>query len=199
MILSQNVLNHCMCFLSWNFREPEKHSCSITKISIWTNHYPAVFILFNRYTKSINVWWTEFRRKDKKQFSVFRYHNYTIQKTAFFVLPVYPFFTIYYQVIWKCATVPTSHRHWRTAESRGPAGPPKKYLECDIYITGSNAKLLSSELATYLAWRYVEFVIYPFLSWFFYALSGNIPGGNRTESIFIYLTLGGMPYQQKPF
>ena len=32
----------------------------------------------------------------------------------------------------------------------------------DIYITGSNAKLLSGELATYLAGRYVEFMIYPF-------------------------------------
>ena len=35
-------------------------------------------------------------------------------------------------------------------------------LDCDIYITSSNAKLLSGELATYLAGRYVEFVIYPF-------------------------------------
>lgn len=35
-------------------------------------------------------------------------------------------------------------------------------LDCDIYITGSNANLLSSELATYLGGRYVEFVIYPF-------------------------------------
>ena len=31
-----------------------------------------------------------------------------------------------------------------------------------MYITGSNAKLLSDELTTYLARRYVEFVIYPF-------------------------------------
>lgn len=37
-------------------------------------------------------------------------------------------------------------------------------LDCDIYITGSNAKLLSGELATYLGGRYVEFVIYPFSS-----------------------------------
>ena len=38
----------------------------------------------------------------------------------------------------------------------------RQELDCDIYITGSNAKLLSGELATYLAGRYVEFVIYPF-------------------------------------
>ena len=35
-------------------------------------------------------------------------------------------------------------------------------LDCDIYITGSNAGLMSGELATYLAGRYVEFIIYPF-------------------------------------
>ena len=35
-------------------------------------------------------------------------------------------------------------------------------LNCDIYITGSNAKLLSGELATVLGGRYVEFTIYPF-------------------------------------
>ena len=34
-------------------------------------------------------------------------------------------------------------------------------FNCDIYITGSNAKLLSGELATYLSGRYVEIKIYP--------------------------------------
>ena len=32
-------------------------------------------------------------------------------------------------------------------------------IDCDIYITSSNTKLLSGELATYLVGRYVEFII----------------------------------------
>ena len=35
-------------------------------------------------------------------------------------------------------------------------------FDCDIYITGSNSKLLSGELATYLTGRYKEIKIYPF-------------------------------------
>lgn len=34
-------------------------------------------------------------------------------------------------------------------------------FKVDLYITGSNAKLLSSELATYLSGRYIEMDIYP--------------------------------------
>ncbi|MCI5599889.1 MAG: ATP-binding protein [Hallerella porci] len=34
-------------------------------------------------------------------------------------------------------------------------------IDCDIYITGSNAKLLSSELATYISGRYVNIQIQP--------------------------------------
>lgn len=34
-------------------------------------------------------------------------------------------------------------------------------LDCDIYITGSNAYLLSSEYSTYLSGRYVEIMMYP--------------------------------------
>ena len=68
-------------------------------------------------------------------------------------------------------------------------------LDCDIYITGSNAKLLSGELATYLAGRYVEFVIYPFSFDEFIQLYHTIfPEADVRMCFTCYLTAGGMPY-----
>lgn len=68
-------------------------------------------------------------------------------------------------------------------------------LDCDIYITGSNAKLLSGELATYLAGRYVEFVIYPFSYMEFYELYRMYYPDALDRDIFTkYVTYGGMPY-----
>lgn len=68
-------------------------------------------------------------------------------------------------------------------------------LDCDIYITGSNAKLLSGELATYLAGRYVEFVIYPFSYNEFKELYHSVYKNSQDiESFKAYLTTGGMPY-----
>lgn len=68
-------------------------------------------------------------------------------------------------------------------------------LDCDIYITGSNAKLLSGELATYLAGRYVEFIIYPLSYGEFTALYREVYPDAGDQNIFTdYLTLGGMPY-----
>jgi len=68
-------------------------------------------------------------------------------------------------------------------------------FDCDIYITGSNAKLLSGELATYLAGRYVEFTIYPFSFAEFLELYTSIfTETTKQESFTKYLKLGGMPY-----
>lgn len=68
-------------------------------------------------------------------------------------------------------------------------------FDCDIYVTGSNAKLLSGELATYLAGRYVEFVMYPFSFAEFIAMQ-------QEEGLYLsegkafqdYLLMGGMPF-----
>lgn len=68
-------------------------------------------------------------------------------------------------------------------------------LDCDIYITGSNAKLLSDELATYLGGRYVEFVIYPFSFGEFIELYRPInPDASIQQCFQKYLITGGMPY-----
>lgn len=68
-------------------------------------------------------------------------------------------------------------------------------LDCDIYITGSNAKLLSGELATYLGGRYVEFVIYPFSFAEFKELYLSVyPQTSDAECFNKYLIAGGMPY-----
>jgi len=68
-------------------------------------------------------------------------------------------------------------------------------FNCDIYITGSNARLLSGDLATYLAGRYVEFVIYPFSFAEFSELYHTVFPDSDARAMFTrYLTDGGMPY-----
>ncbi len=68
-------------------------------------------------------------------------------------------------------------------------------LDCDIYITGSNATLLSGELATHLGGRYVEFVIYPFSFAEFMQLYHVVdPHCTAQQSFQRYLITGGMPY-----
>ena len=65
----------------------------------------------------------------------------------------------------------------------------------DIYITGSNAKLLSGELSTYLAGRYTEFNIYPFSFREFFDTIKNIKNNvTEKESFREYIRLGGMPF-----
>lgn len=68
-------------------------------------------------------------------------------------------------------------------------------FDVDIYITGSNAKLLSGEFATYLAGRYVEFVVYPFSFTEFVDMYYTLnPKTNETEAFKQYILFGGMPF-----
>ena len=67
-------------------------------------------------------------------------------------------------------------------------------FDCDIYITGSNSKLLSGELATYLSGRYIQIKVYPFtLSEVKeYLLQQNM--FESDEKLFIdYMKYGGFP------
>ncbi len=62
----------------------------------------------------------------------------------------------------------------------------------DIYITGSNAYLLSSELSTLLSGRYIEIKMYP-LSFKEYLKFNNYDNNNLDEKFREYLKYGGLP------
>jgi len=69
-------------------------------------------------------------------------------------------------------------------------------FDCDIFITGSNAKLLAGELATLLAGRYIEIRVYP-LSFAEYLDFANADEARTTQSpqehFADYLRFGGLP------
>lgn len=62
----------------------------------------------------------------------------------------------------------------------------------DIYITGSNAYLLSSELSTLLFGRYIEIKMYP-LSFKEYLVFNNYDNNNLEDKFNEYLKYGGLP------
>lgn len=68
-------------------------------------------------------------------------------------------------------------------------------IDADIYITGSNAHMLSGELATYLAGRYVEIRLYPFSFAEAYAILSDGDNAIQPEDAFkLYLLRGGFPF-----
>ena len=65
-------------------------------------------------------------------------------------------------------------------------------MDADIYITGSNAHLLSGELATLLAGRYVELKVYPLSFKEYYDFKQGTP--QTTYQLFTqYIVDGGFP------
>ena len=62
----------------------------------------------------------------------------------------------------------------------------------DVYITGSNAKFLSSEIATVLTGRYVEINVLP-LSFKEYCDHYSFTGKDRRALFMDYITYGAMP------
>ena len=66
--------------------------------------------------------------------------------------------------------------------------------DCDIYITGSNSKLLSGELATLLAGRYIQIRVYPFTLSEAKAIQKQNGKYTSDEALFAdYLRYGGLP------
>lgn len=67
--------------------------------------------------------------------------------------------------------------------------------DVDIYITGSNANLLSGELATFLTGRFIEFKIYPFSFKEIIQYNGLNGISDDKNTVFMnYVKFGGMPF-----
>ncbi len=69
-------------------------------------------------------------------------------------------------------------------------------FDCDLYVTGSNARLLSGELATLLAGRYVEIRVYPldFKEYLDFAAGNEVEAKlTRQEQFSHFVHFGGLP------
>lgn len=66
-------------------------------------------------------------------------------------------------------------------------------INCDIYITGSNAYLLSSELTTLLAGRVYTINMYPFSFSEYLQMNNNTNSQDKYQLFNDYLKYGGMP------
>ena len=69
-------------------------------------------------------------------------------------------------------------------------------FDCDIYVTGSNARLLSGELSTLLAGRYVEIRVYPldFKEYLDFAAGNEVEAKlTRQEQFSHFVHFGGLP------
>ena len=66
----------------------------------------------------------------------------------------------------------------------------KADFNCDLYVTGSNSKLLSSDINTRLRGRGVEVKVYPLSFKEYY----DYVGGEKENAFSDYVRYGGMPY-----
>ncbi len=64
--------------------------------------------------------------------------------------------------------------------------------DTDIYVTGSNSKLMSSEISTYLTGRYITIPVYT-LSFKEYLTFKNNPNKSNKEHLQDYIRYGGFP------
>ncbi|MCX6249169.1 MAG: ATP-binding protein [Bacteroidetes bacterium] len=63
----------------------------------------------------------------------------------------------------------------------------------DLFITGSNSRLLSSELATYISGRYIEFKIYPLTFSEFLQFRQVKDSLNVEQEFILFMKYGGFP------
>lgn len=68
--------------------------------------------------------------------------------------------------------------------------------DMDLYVTGSNAHLLSGELATHITGRYIQIPVYPFsFEEYLRATNAESSRASRSEAFRDYLDMGGFPFR----
>ena len=65
-------------------------------------------------------------------------------------------------------------------------------FDTDVYLTGSNAYMLSSDLSTLLSGRHVEIMMYPFS--FKEYMSAQSSGRSPEDCLYDYMKYGGFPF-----
>ena len=65
----------------------------------------------------------------------------------------------------------------------------KSYKNLDVYVTGSNSKMLSSDIATEFRGRATQIHVYPFSFSEYY----SYVGGDKRDALYQYMLYGGMP------
>lgn len=65
----------------------------------------------------------------------------------------------------------------------------KSYRNLDVYVTGSNSKMLSSDIATEFRGRATQIHVYPFSFSEYY----SYVGGDKRDALYQYMLYGGMP------
>ena len=68
-------------------------------------------------------------------------------------------------------------------------------FDVDIYVTGSNSRMLSSEISTYLTGRYVSFKVLPlsFAEYIDFRRSYGVPLQSQRDEFARYIRFGGFP------
>jgi predicted AAA+ superfamily ATPase len=67
------------------------------------------------------------------------------------------------------------------------------YKNVDIYVAGSNSKLLSSEISTLITAKNITLTVYPLVFSEYYAYAKNELHFNRKQAFENYFKYGGMP------
>lgn len=146
--------------------------------------------LLNKGTKSENILKLEL---DKRKFAKFRNPIVLAEYVESQVKDRRKKYYLFIDEIQFCYSVPDPDNAGHEITVYDLLNELKDYENLDVYVTGSNSKMLSKDIATEFRGRASQIHVYP-LS--FAEFHGH-KGGNARDSLDSYMLYGGMPYLLK--